>query len=109
MRPETEQLGRVFDVRHPETVDLEPSLDAWFAERAKSMGLPIDWESRRWQAAVAAMQGVLADPNTHPRFKNKESNTYWPDDIDEFRRAVAASAIRNADALIAEYRKTEAK
>lgn len=52
----------------------------------------IDWESRRWQAAVAAMNAFAIK---HIDFGSMEK--------------MAACSVNYADALIAEYRKTEAK
>lgn len=53
----------------------------------------IDWESRRWQAAVAAMQATVT-ADAIQRF-----------DIDNH----ASTAVKIADILIAEFKKTEAK
>lgn len=49
------------------------------------------WEFRRWQAAVAAMQGRAVIES------------------EEGAEAYARDAVKLADALITEYRKTEAK
>lgn len=63
------------------------------ANESPRIGIQIDWESRRWQAAVAAMQGMCA-------MNDIENFTYFEH---------VEQAIQLADALIAEFRKTEAK
>lgn len=48
----------------------------------------IDWEQRRWDAAIAAMQGMLSDP-----------------EINSGGETVAKACIEYADALIEEFKK----
>ena len=59
----------------------------------------IDWEARRWQAAVAMMELVVANEGC-----KDDAPT---DDLDELEAAWAGTAIELADILIAEYRKQE--
>lgn len=48
----------------------------------------IDWEKRRWDAAVAAMQGILSDP-----------------EINSDGKTVAKASLEYADALVSEFKK----
>ena len=61
-------------------------------EMAAQRASEIDWETRRWQAAVAAMQGFCVNPGA-----NELNCTVW-------ERAVYV-----ADQLVVEYRGTEAE
>ncbi|MCM1031586.1 MAG: fibrobacter succinogenes major paralogous domain-containing protein [Oscillibacter sp.] len=68
--------------------ELSDSEIALFDDLTIGEGKAIDWEQRRWDAAVAAMQGMLSDPGI-----NADGET------------VAKACIEYSNALVAEFKK----
>ncbi len=50
--------------------------------------------------AAKALQGLLADTNTHVGYVNPQTGRGWPDDENKFRNAVAFVAYSMADAML---------
>ena len=67
--------------------------------------MPIDWQQVRIQAAIAAMQGQLANDESVKQMIETLDYTSLPDKTKAYMNLVAQSSVMLADALIAELQK----
>lgn len=95
MKAKIKATGEIVDVEFEETKDLYHKVELFKTSDGRIMPITafefekfIDWEQRRWDAALAAMQGLLLDPAINP-------------DV----QTVAKASLEYADALIEELKK----
>ena len=67
----------------------------------------IDWEQVRIQAAIAAMQGQLANDESVKQMIETLDSVALPDKTKAYMNLVARSSVMLADALIAELQKKD--
>lgn len=76
-----------------------------YGQLAGSLQPTIDWQHYRIQAAIAAMQGQLANDESVKQMIEIFDNVELPDKTKAYMNLVAKSSVMLADALIAELKK----
>lgn len=69
--------------------------------------MTIDWEQVRIQAAIAAMQGQLANDESVKQMIETLDSVALPDKTKAYMNLVARSSVMLADALVAELKRSD--
>ena len=93
----TVYYDKVTHQRYPE--DMIEIVDDYATEKVSYVQMPIDWQHYRIQAAIAAMQGQLANQILTENMIESVEN------VADFPKVAVNASVRIADALIAELKK----